>query len=764
MEETPLEWSREALFLLDSFANSESCRDDSTTPRNALGNDEGDAGPLSLSTKESLRGRFTGEAFNFRLPCTATENNTCQIVGHLSAWNESLFLACWQLQEMPASSGGLSLVLFRHPNSSFRPSQQLNHVIQLVCHLLKTHRCVTHVEFDLLLLEQCNHELLSNVLRRCQSIARVKLTFRGSTSGEDLATAALCLPHLQELECSLLVEPSETLVNSLSTLLQSTKSLTTLRVSGYLNYGRSSEKLLQALARTRSSLKELVLPGRLIAEAGKNAQTMFAGWLKKTTSLSSLTVLGEWTYLELSPLNGILQGILGNTSITAVDIQRPKLYQADVPLLSEIIEQNKVLRSLKISYEPNSYKRPSSFKDGPPNTADSYRCLKALVENHSLVEVALPIDFWDEYNWKELFKALPAKMNLERVSIEAPDRAPFVDELCVAIKETGAGDKVSFNASHRAWKLDESFECTAFSSVAVRVYDDSGADVCGILERMPSLGHITCLELSFLFQDSLCREVVSALGTFLGVTRTLKTLSLSLSSLAQLVESQEVLMEGLAVNRSLREVRIEADEAGCDFSVFSEPLADVINGSKNISRLNLTIKNDAYDEGDYDENAFTRLAEGIAENYTLLDLTASECMFTLGSSWFKITDTTRRNQGLLTCAADFARGARRDRRCAVALERMQGYPQLVEEVARLEGVDQTRAATMVQGSLRSIQSADMHQFMRLAGVVRERVSCRASKDGHTQLDALNEDCWRALRRYLWLGDIRDATAGSLPPQ
>ncbi|KAH9384739.1 hypothetical protein HPB48_026752 [Haemaphysalis longicornis] len=102
--------------------------------------------------------------------------------------------------------------------------------------------------------------------------------------------------------------------------------------------------------------------------------------------------------------------------------------------------------------------------------------------------------------------------------------------------------------------------------------------------------------------------------------------------------------------------------------------------------------------------------------------------------------------------------------CALALERMHGHPELGEQVAGLDGVDQARAATMVQQGLRSIQWADMHHFMRLAGVFRERVSCRASKDGRTQLDALNDRCWRAIRCYLKLRDIRDPTAASLPPQ
>ncbi|KAK8777306.1 hypothetical protein V5799_029348 [Amblyomma americanum] len=49
----------------------------------------------------------------------------------------------------------------------------------------------------------------------------------------------------------------------------------------------------------------------------------------------------------------------------------------------------------------------------------------------------------------------------------------------------------------------------------------------------------------------------------------------------------------------------------------------------------------------------------------------------------------------------------------------------------------------------------MDDFMRLAGVVRERVKCHAFEDGRAQLVSLNEYCWSAIRRYLDLYDIEE---------
>ncbi|KAH9375857.1 hypothetical protein HPB48_014559 [Haemaphysalis longicornis] len=86
---------------------------------------------------------------------------------------------------------------------------------------------------------------------------------------------------------------------------------------------------------------------------------------------------------------------------------------------------------------------------------------------------------------------------------------------------------------------------------------------------------------------------------------------------------------------------------------------------------------------------------------------------------------------------------------------MHSHPELVEELARLEEVDQARAAAMILDGLRSMDG--LHEFMRLAGVVRKQVSCHTCEDGRTQLDTLNEHCWRAVRRYLKLHDIKEST-------
>ncbi|KAL1473449.1 hypothetical protein MTO96_038659 [Rhipicephalus appendiculatus] len=60
---------------------------------------------------------------------------------------------------------------------------------------------------------------------------------------------------------------------------------------------------------------------------------------------------------------------------------------------------------------------------------------------------------------------------------------------------------------------------------------------------------------------------------------------------------------------------------------------------------------------------------------------------------------------------------------------------------------------MIPSRLRGVEG--LHDFMRLTGVVKECVACAPPVDGGTiQLQYLKDDCWRLVRRYLSLDDVK----------
>ncbi|KAH7944284.1 hypothetical protein HPB52_017936 [Rhipicephalus sanguineus] len=95
---------------------------------------------------------------------------------------------------------------------------------------------------------------------------------------------------------------------------------------------------------------------------------------------------------------------------------------------------------------------------------------------------------------------------------------------------------------------------------------------------------------------------------------------------------------------------------------------------------------------------------------------------------------------------------------ANALEKVSRHPALVRELAEKEGIAADEVTSMLRSRLRSVEG--LHDFMRLTGVVKKRVTCAPPVDDcSVQLQDLNAYCWRIVRRYLSFYDVKRFTVG-----
>ncbi|KAH6943562.1 hypothetical protein HPB50_024335 [Hyalomma asiaticum] len=102
-----------------------------------------------------------------------------------------------------------------------------------------------------------------------------------------------------------------------------------------------------------------------------------------------------------------------------------------------------------------------------------------------------------------------------------------------------------------------------------------------------------------------------------------------------------------------------------------------------------------------------------------------------------------------------------DRPCAAALDRVYRHPALLAELSEVLSIPEAETVAALRQCFQSIEG--LHEFMRLAGVVKERVKCLPRDDGSTQLDALNGQCWAHVRRYLQLDDVAWDGRSSMNP-
>ncbi|KAL1483090.1 hypothetical protein MTO96_002160 [Rhipicephalus appendiculatus] len=111
-------------------------------------------------------------------------------------------------------------------------------------------------------------------------------------------------------------------------------------------------------------------------------------------------------------------------------------------------------------------------------------------------------------------------------------------------------------------------------------------------------------------------------------------------------------------------------------------------------------------------------------------------------------------------ASHYVMGVNVSKRCARALELVSNGQGVVRTVAGFASVDETTAAGLVQQALGRL--ADMTTFMKVAGVVRETLVCHTVSGEdlrggpRLQLDQLDADSWRHVRRYIRLADILDS--------
>ncbi|XP_077512675.1 uncharacterized protein LOC144123801 [Amblyomma americanum] len=294
----------------------------------------------------------------------------------------------------------------------------------------------------------------------------------------------------------------------------------------------------------------------------------------------------------------------------------------------------------------------------------------------------------------------------------------------------------------------------AFSRVCAFRGQYTTRELFQTLEHATSLDHITHLFLQIKVVD-FDKSLSSAISKYVKVTSTLQELRLS-TNWSPLPNnhpnrSWNIIVSSFFENKSIKQLSVSAtymDDEDVERLADAVKLSKVIRGADYLN-----------EEPKKSRLFFRHLSADIADNYRILRVnffTPTERDSLAFRDWYAVWEVARRNSDLIRRAAAFVSSARSDRCCASALERVASHPALREEVAKLCSVDEAEAARMIRAALLSFQSIEA--FMRLAGVVRQRVECHPREDGRLQLHDLNEYCWAALRRYLTLSDVRESPA------
>ncbi|KAH7946971.1 hypothetical protein HPB52_006451 [Rhipicephalus sanguineus] len=703
-----------------------------------------DFNPALLEGGDAAERLFTNTLFDSLLPCASTPESSCELAEHLSMLNEVLFCAAVELRETPEPYGQLSLVSLADKevhmqHEAGKPSQ----AVALLHHLLKTHSCIDRVYIDNAMLSEYG-PLICDALKRSLSIRALSIDIRGSVVEKYVDDALFSMERLEELEC-LALSSCDELWFFLPNIVRILSSLTTLKIAELRLRGSRARDLVAAL-KENSTLKELSIHGSVICEAGRGE---FAEYLKINTSLITLTI-GADDVSRRNCFNWTAEGLLVNEVVKNVNLSNILFDRVNAQLAAQIFSENKTIRSFNVVYCPQALSLQ-------PNT--DYNLWHApLSNNDTLEELSLPFSIWNPEQWAEFFWTAAGKASLKKIAVFVHLTAHrHLQALCKVLKESGAEEKVSLGTYFVRHNVDLVYS-KAFSDIDMFCFGDQ---LVRLVRLLQPFNHITSIRFSVRMGDPL---LASSIAAYIQGTTSLQKLLLTLycddgDTEENTNTSWTELVGALSSNTSVKELGVyvdinydDSDEQGAINAVLYqeqvERLAQAMRCSRTIRRVNFGAEHSA------EVATFLRcFSEGIADNYVLVGINLCGKLGTQATrDCFKVRDTVRRNCGFLAQATHFIRRHRLDRRSAAALEQVWRHTGLLEELAEQQSLSVAEVTSVVRCGLRSFEG--LHDFMRLSCVVQHSVVCEPVQDSSPQLDALNEDCWRLVRRYLVLHDVR----------
>ncbi|KAL1480187.1 hypothetical protein MTO96_051254 [Rhipicephalus appendiculatus] len=271
--------------------------------------------------------------------------------------------------------------------------------------------------------------------------------------------------------------------------------------------------------------------------------------------------------------------------------------------------------------------------------------LVALTKNNTLQELTLTSSWFDTKECRSLFKAVASHASLKKVNLSVSERDDAA-EINRAMRETAHGIASSLG-THRA----PSEKCSCVHGVE------------GTARRQRRQASI--LRLRPVARHAKPAPIVQS-----------RDLAVSPS------EAGNVERQGLEVHGS------------CSGETETHLLVHTLQSSRTLCHVSFFP-----DEADCVTSLVRELSPNISSNYTLLSMSAHDDHLR-GSDWFPVADVIRRNCALVTRAAHFVKGTRL-KYCAAAAEVMFSNPALVEKVQELLSIDEGKAVSRIQKSLKS---------------------------------------------------------------
>ncbi|XP_075532125.1 uncharacterized protein LOC142564833 [Dermacentor variabilis] len=696
------------------------------------------------------------------IPCTKGDGASCKLLEHHAVINRVLLGAALELREdRRGESRGDALIAAveastcRYASYSSQENSCKARALDLVELLLAEHHCITAMEFNRNLM--LRPSLLSAVKRHpCLKSFTVCGRFIASDGAAVVFDVIRSLPQLKNLTFKSYEFEQESSTTSciidysidLRISCLSTLDLAELRIPS-----TEAGWLVRALIENES-ITDLCVGESVFSYGDEDSYPRFPTYLaKKNCPLRKLTLKSN-IYFTIGSLMGKLVDAFCEMNFLEelnVDIATTTMFVPTFALFAEVATRSAKLRILKLPWTLR-YPRLGAHITSPEAT----QCMKswqtALQGSKSpLKQLRVDLKGFGEAECDIFFDAIANNESPRSVEV---DTLPFIDGLdrvSKTILERGLNDRVVIKGHYEHSNANQLLKCPQISSVAVRVgrfVSRQRVDLQSVISTLEVVGSSRNVTSLLVEWTRFNRDALSALAACLRNAAVLTDVDINLRGvLAVLSEKDRTdvraeLVSALASNLKLVKVSIKGVLlSNDDLSV----LAHGANKSLSLTEFTMTpvcCGNTATSKHCEELQTSDQRPGALKEAFNFKNIALAD-----------ILQATIRNASTVTAASQFVLGQQNTLDGADAFELMHHHPRLLEMV--MEGADVTKAQAKekISSALLRVYHCSLDEFMRIAGVVKERVECLRHPGARRQLADIDHNSWLHIRRFLKIRDV-----------
>ncbi|KAH6942187.1 hypothetical protein HPB50_001756 [Hyalomma asiaticum] len=713
---------------------------------------------MAATSKSKVDSEDAGFVDEIRLPCTRHNARVCQLLRRVTTCNEILWHAGLQLKDCSQGDiGDVSIAMVPALCRGLPCCRSSKHddisAARLVRRLLSAHRCIVSVEMNYWF---AKNTCLLKALARSTSVRRISIF--GIPRNEpdvlhDLVTHLTSMDAISELVFLDGYEPCEAKMTIPVLLLQQPCTrITKLNVANLEMNPYMARLLIDALI-ANDTITELVV-GTCVFASGpldKPAE-WFVRFLAKEKATLRKLVLRARHFNNTFALQALVEAISSVATLEEL-VAEWHARSRDCALFANVVSESRSLRSLTLLLGGCCNAPIPLHRARGTEAVDVRPWLLALRDNNVLRNLVLDIPWSTTEQCCFLLRKLPSNHCLENLVLSSLPDDGGLHEVCSIIRQRDFSSRV-YIMDHHVGPDDVStlFACKEATAITVssKHFSRHTTGLRTTFDVLATCEHITSLSVRCYYFD---RDVYASLTLYVKGSSALNELDIvvEVDDLGGKVDDSTLsssmlhLFRGLSSNYAITKIALEWNVRLNDDH--AHVLADAVLNNRRLCELSLMV----IDE-DFSAAMLDRLNPGLAQNYSITRLHLPVCK-RRSAQVAEVQNLVQRNSSLVHRGTRFVLGDH-DPYCASAVELVSQHPKVIDDVRREANLSaEGDAVDMIADALRLPCLTNMHEYMKLAGVVRERVVCGVRPDGRMQFDQIYDDCWLRIRHFLRVADI-----------